>query len=60
MKVTTPTLMPTERARRVPPESAAQPATGIEIKLSNGHSVVVHGRVDPKSLARLIDILVRR
>jgi transposase-like protein len=60
VKVSTPTLMPTERAQRAPRESIAQPATGIEIKLSNGHSIVVHGEIDPKSLARLIDVLVRR
>jgi len=60
VRVSTPTLMPTERARRAPRESNAQPAASIEIKLANGHSVVVHGQIDPKSLARVIDVLVRR
>jgi len=60
VKVSTPTVMPTERSRGAPRESVAQPAAGIEIKLSNGHSIVVHGQIDPKSLVRLIDILVRR
>ena len=61
VKVSTPTLMPTERARRAPRESSAeQQAGGIEIKLANGHSIVVHGQIDPKSLARVIDVLVRR
>lgn len=61
VKVSTPTLMPTERARRAPLESSAErPAGAIEIKLANGHSIVVHGQIDPKSLARVIEVLVRR
>jgi transposase len=61
MKVSTTTLMPTERARRAPHESSGQQqAAGTEIKLANGHSIVVHGQIDPKSLARVIDVLVRR
>ena len=60
VKVSTPTLMPTERARRAPRESIGPPAASIEIKLANGHSIVVHGPIDPKCLARVIDVLVRR
>lgn len=62
VKVSTPTVLPTERARRTPREMvvAERSSRGIEIKLSNGHSIVVHGRVDAKALARVIDALVRR
>ena len=62
VKVSTPTVLPTERARRPPREMVAAEvrSPGIEIKLANGHSIVVHGRVDAKALARLIDVLVRR
>jgi transposase-like protein len=62
VKVSTPTVLPTERARRIPRETvvAERGSTGIEIKLSNGHSIVMHGRVDAKALARVIDVLVRR
>lgn len=60
VKVATPTLMPTERARRAPRESTADSEAGIEIKLSNGHSIVVRGQVDPDSLAGVIKVLVRR
>jgi hypothetical protein len=39
---------------------AEQRSPGTEIKLANGHSILVHGRVDAKALARVIDALVRR
>ena len=62
VKVSTPTVLPTERARRTPREMvvAKRSSPGIEIKLSNGHSIVVHGRVDAKTLACVVDVLVRR
>jgi len=62
VRVGTPTVLPTERVRRVPREMtmAERITHGIEIKLSNGHSIVVHGRVDAKALAHVIDVLVRR
>ena len=62
VKVSTPTVLPSERARRTPREImvAERSSPGIEIKLANGHSILVHGRVDPKALARVIDALVRR
>ena len=62
VKVSTPTVLPTERARRSPREAVVVDRTspGIEIKLANGHSILVHGRVDAKALARVIDVLVRR
>ena len=62
VKVSTPTVLPTERARRIPREMvvAERRSSGIEIKLANGHSVAVYGRVDAKALARVIDVLVRR
>src|SRR5882762_1619733 len=59
VKVSTPTVLPTERA-----ESAAasqsprteQASRLIEIRLSNGHSIVVRGRVDGEALSRVIDL----
>jgi hypothetical protein len=62
VKVGTPTVLPTERARRLPRENreAGSDLGGIEIKLANGHSIIVRGQVDAKALARVIDVLVRR
>jgi transposase-like protein len=62
VKVGTPTVLPTERAGRNARETvvAERVSSGIEIKLSNGHSIVAHGHVDAKALARVIDVLVRR
>jgi len=62
--VSTPTVLPTERApRTAPSQSSSEPkhATRLmEIKLSNGHSIVLHGRVDAEALSRVIDLLVQR
>ena len=64
VKVSTPTVLPTERApRTVPSQISAEPkqaARLIEIRLSNGHSIVLHGRVEAEVLARVIDLLVQR
>lgn len=62
VKVSMPTVLPTERARRPPREMvvAEVRSPAIEIKLANGHSILVHGHVDAKSLTRVIDVLVRR
>jgi transposase len=62
--VSTPTVLPTERAvPEAPCLSASEPKQAsevIEIKLRNGHSVVVRGLVDGEALARLIDLLIKR
>ena len=62
--VSTPTVLPTERAPPPPPsQSPSEPkqaAQLIEIRLRNGHSIVVRGRVDGEALARVIDLLVER
>jgi transposase len=62
VKVSTPTVLPTERAApRAPSQSSGEQASRlIEIKLSNGHSIVVRGRVDAEALSRVIDLLVQR
>ena len=61
VKVGTPTVMPSERAARVAKESARVAVIpSIEIKLANGHSLVVRGEVEVKHLARVIEVLVRR
>jgi len=64
VKVSTPTVLPTERAGSAAvSESPSEPKQGsrlIEIRLRNGHSIVVRGRVDTQALSRVIDLLVRR
>ena len=64
VKVSTPTVMPTERAESAAvsqsPSQPKQASRRIEIRLSNGHSIVVRGRVDTQALSRVIDLLVQR
>ncbi len=63
VKVSTPTVLPTERAVvEVPAERRrSKPlCDAIEIQLANGHGIVVHGRIDTKVLARVIALLVHR
>lgn len=62
VRVSTPTLLPTERAVvEVPAARRSKPLSdAIEIQLANGHGIVVHGRIDTKVLARVIALLVRR
>ena len=64
VKVSTPTVLPTERAASTaasqsPPEPK-QASRLIEIRLRNGHSIVLRGRVDAQALSRVIDLLVQR
>ena len=62
VKIGTPTVVPMQpvvesastRAHRERSEGV------IEIELSNGHRVRVHGSVDAKALKRVIAVLVRR
>jgi transposase-like protein len=63
VKVSTPTVLPGEpEVERVPPKGVPAERLGgwIEIELSNGQCVRVHGVVDAKALSRGIDVLVRR
>jgi transposase len=63
VKVSTPTVLPTERARRIvasPSPRAKRASRLIEIKLSNGHRIVLRGRIDAEALSRVIDLLVQR
>ena len=63
VKVTTPTVLPTEHCpERVSLKDTGRPARGgsIEIELPNGRCIRVHGHVDIKVLARVIEVLVRR
>lgn len=63
VKVSTPTVLPTERARRTAPSNGSHAVRAgklIEIRLCNGHSIVLHGRVDAEALSRVIDLLVQR
>jgi transposase len=63
VKVNTPTVLPTERAPHAVPSQSSR-AKGasrlIEIRLSNGHSIVLRGRIDAEALSRVIDLLVQR
>jgi transposase len=63
VKVSTPTVLPTERARAAAPRDSGRAERAsrlIEIKLANGHSIVLHGRVNTAALSRVIDLLVQR
>ena len=60
VKVSTPTVLPTERSVRASSKADGRVSKSIEIKLANGHSILIHGRVRAGSLARVIDLLVRR
>jgi len=63
VKVSTPTVLPTERAQPAEPSNRGRPKGSsrlIEIKLCNGHSIVLHGRIDAEALSRVIDLLVQR
>jgi transposase len=62
VKVTTPTVLPTKERERTDLKDATRSArTGsLEIELPNGRCIRVHGHVDIKMLARVIDVLVRR
>ena len=62
VKVSTPTVLPTERATRAAPSQSPRGKRAsrlIEINLSNGHSIVLRGRVDAAVLSRVIDLLVQ-
>jgi len=61
VKVSTPTVMPTEQGARAPKRRTSVAGDwSIEIKLANGDSVILRGNVDVKQLARVIEVLVRR
>jgi transposase-like protein len=61
VRVSTPTVLPIKPAAQAGKAVGPQrPSKQIEIKLANGHSVVLRGRVDAKTLARVLDVLVRR
>jgi len=63
VKVSTPTVLPTERARPAERRNRGRLKRSsrlIEIKLCNGHSIVLHGRIDAEALSRVIDLLVQR
>jgi transposase len=61
VRVSTPTVLPTKPVAPVGKAARLERASKlIEIKLANGHSVVLRGRVDTKTLSRVLDLLVRR
>ena len=60
VKVSTPTVLPSERAARPKASRALAVVPSIEIKLANGHSLIVHGDVELQQIARVIELLVRR
>jgi len=63
VKVSTPTLLPSERVRELrPAEAPGKEPTGgvIEIEFSGGVRLKVRGRVDRATLTRIIARLARR
>lgn len=61
VRVSTPTVLPTKPTAPVGKVACLERASKlIEIKLANGHCVVLRGRVDTKTLSRVLDVLVRR
>jgi transposase len=63
VKVSTPTVLPSERAAPTmarPTAGTKRSARRIEIRLRNGHRIVLCGRVDSDALSRVIDLLVQR
>jgi transposase len=61
VKVSTPTVLPSEGPVRVSREARRNTVVAdIEIKLANGHALILRGAIDVKQLARVIDVLVRR
>jgi transposase len=63
VEVGTPTVLPTERAAAVTlsrqPRSE-KPTCLIEIRLRNGHAIVLHGQADGEALSSVIDLLIKR
>ena len=61
VRVSTPTVLPIKPATQVNKAARSERSSKlIEIRLANGHSVVLRGRVDAKTLARVLDVLVRQ
>ena len=63
VEVGTPTILPTERAAAVTlsrPPLAEKPTRLIEIRLRNGHAIVMHGQADGEALSRVIELLLKR
>ena len=61
VRVSTPTVLPIKPATQVDKAARSERSSKlIEIRLANGHSVVLRGRVDAKTLARVLDVLVRQ
>jgi len=60
VKVTTPTVLPTEHPRRQPPGTERRCLPGcIEIELPSGACIRVHGPVDRQVLKQVVALLVR-
>jgi transposase len=58
VKVSTPTLLPSEKVKAAP---AKEPSSGsIEIEFAGGVRLRVRGRVDRPTLARVMSVLSRR
>jgi transposase len=61
VNVTTPTVLPTEHSRgRPPPSTQRRCSSGcIEIELSSGTCIRIHGPVDHRALKHVVALLVR-
>jgi transposase len=62
VKVATPTVLPTERAKAVTPAATAVASkrSSVEIEFPGGQRLRIHGRLDRTLLMRLIAFLSRR
>jgi transposase len=60
VKVSTPTLMPSERATAAKGAHKEAGSGSIEIEFAGGQRLRIRGRVDRSTLARVIDVLLRR
>jgi transposase len=61
VEVSTPTLLPSERAAHEPPAPKGRSEAGvIEIEYGGGARLYIRGRVDPATLLRVMTALSRR
>ena len=60
VKVSTPTVLPTERATRKPRTAKAASEGSIEIEFPGGQRLRIHGQVDDEMLTRVLSALSRR
>jgi transposase len=60
VKVSTPTLLPSERVSASKPSPKSPSGGTLEIEFVGGQRLRIHGRVDRVTLTRVIELLTRR